>query len=273
MWIKQFVRESITKVDRFEDKAPSIKNGDCNDLLTDFFSEEETKEIVNAMGAPIKLKGISSKNLYTNITYPRFGFLLDQEGDVIEFATNATEKDYSQPATLPSHWEFCSWKVTKDLQFTNQKLALVMPDLFHCDGKCNTNNGDDQEWIETQLGIGGIYFNRNTGTVEREEYMDRLERDINTCYMDAKLQFDKTMCQRFEDFVTNCSDLIGECLGDVAMREVVLSKLLRDFGDFDYSASECKEAIAAASVPTLCCGFIFVLLLGFGTKQTTIYVY
>ena len=74
-------------------------------------------------------------------------------------------------------------------------------------------------------------------------------------------------CQTtFEDFITNCSDLTGECLGDVAIREVLLSKLLRDFGDFDYSASECKEAIAAASVPTLCCGFIFVLLLGFGNK-------
>jgi len=266
MWIKQFVRETMTK-NRFEDKAPSIKNGDCNDLLDEYFSEDETKEIVKVMAAPIIQKGISSKNLYTNITYPRFGFLLDQEGEVIEFATNATEKDYSQPATLPSHWEFCSWKVTKDLQFTNQKLVTVMPDLFHCDGKCNTNKGDDQEWIETQLGIGGIYYNRNTGTVEKEEYMDRLERDINTCFMNAKLQFDKTICQRFENFVTNCSALIGECLGDVSIKEVVLSKLLRDFGDFDYSTSECKKAIAAgANVPTLCYGFVLFLLLGFANK-------
>ena len=104
MWIKQFVRETMTK-NRFEDKAPSIKNGDCNDLLDEYFSEDETKEIVKVMAAPIIQKGISSKNLYTNITYPRFGFLLDQEGEVREFATNATEKDYSQPATLPSHWE------------------------------------------------------------------------------------------------------------------------------------------------------------------------
>merc|ERR1712013_178146 len=214
---------------------------------------------------PITTMVMLTPTIHT-ITYLVLCIHISLISQVAGASSSCTAERRGYSTLLFSHWEFCSWKVTKDLQFTNQKLALVMPDLFHCDGKCNTNNEDDQEWVETQLGIGGIYFNRSTGTVEREEYMDRLERDINTCFMDAKLRFDKTMCQRFEDFVTNCSDLIGECLGDVAMREVVLSKLLKDFGDFDYSASECKEAIAAASVPTLCCGFIVVLLLGFGNK-------
>jgi len=261
MWIKQFIRETITKVGRFEEKAPSIDSGECDDFLSEFFSKDEVGEIVKAMAAPVKQKGVSYKNQHTNITYPRFGFLLDEEGEVIKFVTTATEKHYSRPATLPSHWEFCSWKLNKDLQFTTQKLAPVMPDLFHCDGKCNTNNGDDQEWLETQLGIGGIYYDRNTGTVETEEYMNRLERDINTCYMDAKLQFENTMCQRFEHFVTNCSTLIRECLGDVGIREVVMSTLLRNFGDIDYSSSECKEAVAAASIPSFFQWFVLLVIL------------
>lgn len=269
MWIKQFVRETVAEVDHFEDKASSIKNGDCNNILDEYFNEEEVEDIVSLIAAPMKVKeDINPKtlgNIFTNITYPRFGFLLDEEGDVIDFPTNATATQYNKkysPATLPSHWEFCSWKLTKDLRYRNDKLFSALPDLFHCDGKCNTNNGDDQEWIESRLGVNQLYFDRNTRTIKKEEYISSLERDINKCYMDNMFNFGETMCHRFESLVQNCTALVGQCLGDIAVREVVMSHLLRKFDDFDYSDSECKEGdqTASASNPTLFWGNMILVM-------------
>ena len=150
MWIKQFVRETVdSKGWEFEDKynqntaGISIKSGTCDKELKEFFDEAEVDEIKSLIGnTDPKKKNITQES----------GQLLDSNGVKID-----------EELSLPSHWGWCSWKVNKEMVDCgphhvdlHQRLHI----LFRCDGKCNTNNGDNQKWDKYSYSYVNIKTNK-----------------------------------------------------------------------------------------------------------------
>ena len=75
----------------------------------------------------------------SNLTQ-KFGVLKDKDGNRIGYENGAG----SELITKPSHWKYCSWKMKHSMYHNG--FFKTLPYLFRCDGKCNTNDGDDQEW-------------------------------------------------------------------------------------------------------------------------------
>merc|ERR1711970_509402 len=272
IWIKQFLREVVFRVGRFEDDGVDMKSGKCNDILTQFFDENELKEMLGMIRSPDFQKEGWPRgyNFFSNITSSQFGVLKDADGDDIgientsEYITSAD----SSSLPLPSHWEYCEYRVAKDLT----RLSSIMPDLWRCDGKCNPNHGDDQAWFKAKHGKGGMYRDLNTGEFHGEQYkfMHELmrnssaetmsEKGIFGCLDEANDYFRKeNKCKKFEAFVENCSAPIDKCFGNIAIKEVVLTELVREFGTF--TLEECHEVSQASLVSLNWIHSVFWLVL------------
>ena len=238
MWIKQFIRQTFSLTEVFEDKNQEIKSGQCNETLREFFNQNEVDEIINL----IVTEHDFDNYVYSNITQ-KFGVLVDKEGKRL-----GSNQSFLR-TTLPSHWTYCSWKLTKDMRLSSKKLFYILPNFFHCDGKCNSNNGDDQEWLIDPL--YGDYIDPITGEYKKEEW-GRLDGDgegdlvteIFKCYWkagyaledavgDADAVEDPTkakmgLCNAFKHLIQNCSIPIGQCIGNIAIKEVVMAEFLKD---------------------------------------------
>merc|ERR1711936_117867 len=259
IWIKQFLREVVFRVGRFEDDGVDMKSGKCNDILTQFFDENELKEMLDMIKSPDFKKGGFPRgyNTFSNITVGEFGVLKDEDGDDIsieDMSKNISSSD-SKELTLPSHWEYCEYQVAKDLP----TLSAITSDLWRCDGKCNTNNGDDQAWYKAKYGMGGMYRDLNTGEFHGEQFknMHNLIRDSSAetmsekgifgCLDKANDHFRKVnTCKKFETFVENCIGPVDKCFGNIAIKEVVMTELTRTFGTF--TLEECNEVSQASLV-------------------------
>ena len=142
MWIKQFIRETLDSLFwSFDDNYSqgrtggiSIKSGECDGELEQYFEKSEIDEIKSFIG--------QDSPYYKNITQ-EFGVMVDENRERIS------------DSRLPSQWKWCSWKLTRDMLTCGSgelTLSSRLSQLFHCDGKCNTNNGDDQEWSVAGFG-------------------------------------------------------------------------------------------------------------------------
>merc|ERR1711970_597996 len=85
IWIKQFLREVVYEVGRFEDDGVDMKSGKCNDILSQFFDENELKEMLDMIRSPdFQQEGFPrGYNFFSNITSAQFGVLKDEDGDDI----------------------------------------------------------------------------------------------------------------------------------------------------------------------------------------------
>jgi len=232
MWIKQFVRETIKGFSlKFDDIAgdwnngQDIKIGQCDTELGEFFDQHETEEITSSIG---------SHTWRSNITQD-FGKLVDESGGKLD----------EHHGTLPSQWGYCSWQLTKDLtkySSTTDSLFSILPNLFHCDGKCNTNNGDDQEWISDDT-TGMYYVVKEDGTkgeIKHEAWGEEdLVEEILGCYWHAGFHLegvdftdlDKAkmgLCKPFKTLIQNCSIPMSKCLGSTPIIEVAMAEFLKN---------------------------------------------
>jgi len=249
MWIKQFVKgtNEIYWEFAFADNNKEIVDGDCNHILNEYFDEEEVDEITGLVNTGPNIfedcsweinnkkdvKICSSK--VSNLTQ-KFGILLDKDGTRIgKYDKNFFER------TIPSHWQYCSWKMKKAVD--DKGIYSALPYLAHCDGKCNTNDGDDQEWAS-----GGMsrheYKDLKTGTWH--DFYNPLssygDNPLFSCVLQARMpnrfsdsfepfDLDKTkmqLCKPFKTIMENCTVLMSECIENIAIKEIVLADILKN---------------------------------------------
>merc|ERR1712179_343455 len=224
-----------------------IIHGDCDHILNEYFDNEEVAEISDLVHAgPILWKNCTvdlhwdwsdqSKQDWlcstkiSNLTQ-KFGIMKDKDGKRIGVG-------YREPyVTYPSNWKYCSWKIKHAIDYG--RLFHYMPDLFHCDGKCNTNVGDNQQWLMRNGKWYFGYIDVETGKRIFNGYpgMNPTEHkgSLITCIRDAerimktkvasyifyhekedeKLDVDKIkmqLCKPFKTIVENCSIPISECI-------------------------------------------------------------
>merc|ERR1719312_780803 len=120
-------------------------DGDCNQVLNEYFDDEEVVEITDLVNTgpnvfnncSIDIPGLKHDYLcstkISNLTQ-QFGILKDKEGNRIGYSDG-----YVEDITKPSHWGYCSWKMKHGID--HQGLFATLPYLFRCDGKCNTITG------------------------------------------------------------------------------------------------------------------------------------
>ena len=81
MWIKQWIREAVFIVGKYEDDCLELKNGKCNDILQEFFDDEEIKEMSAMIGpADLKQLGVTGYNFFGNLTIRPMGALSNKDG-------------------------------------------------------------------------------------------------------------------------------------------------------------------------------------------------
>ena len=169
MWIKQFIRETLKSLWwTFDDKYPqertggiSIKSGECDGELEQYFEKSEIDEIKSFIGQDHP----SFSPYYDKNITQEFGVMVDENRERIS------------DSRLPSQWKWCSWKLTRDMLTCGSdelKLSSRLSQLFHCDGKCNTNNGDDQEWSVEGFGHRDVKSDKWVSP----NRIYKLERDI-----------------------------------------------------------------------------------------------
>jgi len=248
MWIKQFVKgtNEIYWEFAFADNNKEIVDGDCNHILNEYFHEEEVGEITGLVNTGpnifedcsfFQLQSIinNEKNdkicdsKVSNLTQ-RFGILLNKDGTRIgKYDKNFYDR------TIPSHWQYCSWKMKEAVD--DEGILSALPYLAHCDGKCNTNDGDDQEWSS-----GGMsrheYKDLKTGTwhdfynplslflcINQARRQNRFSDSVEPLDLDRiKMQ----LCKPFKTIMENCTDLMSECIEDIAIKEIVLTDVLKN---------------------------------------------
>jgi len=229
MWIKQFIRETLKSLWwTFDDKYPlettggiSIKSGECDTDLGQYFETSEIEEIKSFIGEDNE----SFSPYYDKNITQEFGIMVDEN------------MERMSDTRLPSQWKWCSWQLTRDMMkcgLGEHKLSSRLSELFHCDGKCNTNNGDDQIWSTESFG----YTRVKSDEFVVVEGMYELEDNIWTCPMKMTSLYegigssphtDKVnLCKWFEVLMTDCSGFVDECLEDIAIKEVVWSSLLME---------------------------------------------
>ena len=174
-------------------------------------------------------------NKISNLTQ-KFGVLVDTKGTVLG---GYPSHSFLQLVAKPSHWKFCSWKLKHDID--ERGLFLALANLFRCDGKCNTNNGDDQEWYIGSLDLAyhqiknkNMRYNDKENTRHDDGYpgenLIQGDKSIFNCVWGAKWRIsdvsddledlDKAkmgLCKPFKTLLENCSIPIGECIGDIAV--------------------------------------------------------
>jgi len=260
MWIKQFIRgtHELYWEYAFSDNNLEIVNGDCDHILNKFFSKEEMVEITDLVntGPNIFLDcsnewGKKNCSGGKNNLTEDFGRLVDKDWNriTVEDIDLRMRAQLHGGFTLPSHWKYCSWKMKHAIEFGG--LRYHTGDLFHCDGNCNTNNGDDQSWGD----IGRSYIDLATGDQQFPD--DSPKWDIYRCIDAAEYEMrhgvtnqvenrdvDRVkieLCKPFKTILQNCTILMDRCIGNIAIKEIVMTEVLKNM------VAESKKAIEKAN--------------------------
>ena len=254
MWMKQFVQgtHELYWEFAFSDNNKEIVDGDCDHILNQYFDAEEVVEITAIVNTGPNLfdncsideRGLEHEWLcstkISNLTQ-EFGVLRDKDGLRIDYRNDTWTEDW----TKPSHWKYCSWKMKHKLY--HKGLFQALSYLFRCDGKCNTNDGDDQEWSGGDPGL--VYIDKKTNK-RHQVYRHRQspifgEGSIHSClwkaksdmkhavryYVDEDLDVDHVkmeLCSPFKTIVENCTIPMSECIEDIAIKEIVMAEMLRE---------------------------------------------
>jgi len=252
MWIKQFVQgtHELYWEFAFSDNNKEIVDGDCDHILNEYFNDEEVVEITDLVNiGPNMLKTCSvdipglkhdwlCSTKTSNLTQ-QFGILKDKDGNRIGYSNG-----YVEDITRPSDWKYCSWKMKHGMD--HEGLFSTLPYLFRCDGKCNTNNGDDQEWFggSSQL----TYIDKKTdehrdvypginnplygdGSLSSCVWHAEWDMESNVAhYVDDNLDIDHVkmqLCKPFKTIIENCSIPMTECIENIAIKEIVIAEVLK----------------------------------------------
>ena len=245
MWIKQFVQgtHELYWEFAFNDNNKEITDGNCNHILNEYFDKEEVAEVTSLVNTgpntfkncSWEIQGLKNKMIcstkLSNLT-KEFGNLIDQEGNRIGYNNH----DHVPQITKPSHWQYCSWKMQHSINDEGLYPAIIY--LARCDGKCNTNDGDDQKWISSS--------NIDVETNEFKDFYDPMIGDnhLFSCIwragwnmQDRVSEFVETkdldnvkmqLCKPFKTLLENCSIPMTECVENIAIKEIVLAEILKD---------------------------------------------
>ena len=114
-------------------------------------------------------------------------------------------------------------------------FSYALNGLFHCDGKCNTNDGDDQEWGIQSLGMSYMYVETGKGEYNGYPDQDPIRGDAQWHLQDAAAEnitsLDKVkmeLCKPFKTLLENCSIPISWCIEDIAIKEIVMGEFLKE---------------------------------------------
>merc|ERR1712215_608770 len=247
MWIKQFVRgtHEVYWEFAFSDNNKELIDGECNNILDEFFDDEEVDEIIGLVNTGpnlfdtrhFELSDLKHEMIYStkisNLTQ-RFGVLKDKDGNRIGFGNN-----YPEEITLPSHWEYCSWKMKHYIDHEGLFNSLPMG-LYHCDGKCNTNNGDNQRWIDSpnyswvDVKTDENHFDDYPGTEDKDMFKciwsTEYSMQRGATYYVENLDLDRVkieLCKPFKTILENCTIPLNECISGVAIKEIVMADVLK----------------------------------------------
>jgi len=194
-----------------------------------------------------------------------FGVLKDKNGKRIDYIDGAGYEEI----TKPSHWKYCSWKIKHSMYHNG--FFQTLPYLFRCDGKCNDNDGDDQEWFGGSPKLS--YVDKKTNEHHYSVYPDSSnhvygEGSIHSCfweaqramgrgvayYVDDDLDVDQVkmqLCKPFKTIIENCTNWT-ECIGDIAIKEIVMSEMLKKMVE---ETKEIMEIVTTARQPDFFGGF------------------
>ena len=223
MWIKQFVRATheVYWEFYFADDNQEIKEGKCNNILRRFFEEEELPELLSLIDSGPNTFREEESEVWENVTYlvptkvsnltQDFGTMLDTAGERLPSKIAFGEK---------SHWAYCDWKMAHIIS-DYQHLSDTIPELMRCDGKCNNEDGtlDYARHHDLQWGNGGIF--------------ECIENTKNDIVSDAGGNIDDLdvakmgLCRGFKTLLENCSNPIGECIGNIAVKEILMAEYLK----------------------------------------------
>jgi len=259
MWIKQFVQgtHELYWEFAFSDNNKEIVDGDCNNILNEYFDAEEVVEITGLVNTgpnifdncSVDIPELNIKDDWlcstkiSNLTQ-KFGVLIDNNGKRIGYPAGA------EKITIPSHWKYCSWKMQHSLY--HEGFFGTLPYLFRCDGKCNNNDGDDQKWVGGSPRLRYVDVDEKTNETSRsirEVYPDSDnpvfgKGSISSCFWKAesamgrgvayyfeddldvdqvKMQF----CKPFKTLLENCTIPMTECIEKVDIKEIVMAEMLK----------------------------------------------
>jgi len=247
MWMKQFVQgtHELYWEFAFSDNNKEIVDGDCNHILNQYFDAEEVVEITGLVNTGPNMFDKCSlfqhdflcSTKISNLTQ-QFGVLKNKDGNRIDY------ENY-ELISKPSHWKYCSWKMRHSMYHNG--LFKTLPYLFRCDGKCNTNDGDDQEWFGGSAHLS--YVDKKTNEIHSvfpgtNNPVYRREGSISSCfwkaqivmerkvayYVDEALDVDHVkmqLCKPFKTIIENCTVPMSECIEDIATKEIVMAEILK----------------------------------------------
>ena len=169
MWIKQFIRETLNSLFwSFDDNYSqgrtggiSIKSGECDGELEQYFEKSEIDEIKSFIGQDDP----SYSPYYDKNITQKFGVIVDGR------------REHISDSRVPSQWEWCSWKLTRDMLLCGSgevSLLSRLSSLFRCDGKCNPNHGDNQRWNDGGFDYGDLKMDDWVSTEEMCKLQDNI---------------------------------------------------------------------------------------------------
>ena len=247
MWIKQFVRgtHEIYWEGAFSDGFQEMVDGECNNILNEYFNDEEVAETIgltNSGPNSYKEEIIKVFDNYRILKNTKVSNLSQTFGVLRDLAGNRIGHEDHEFLSKPSHWTYCSWKMKHNVD--EKDLFYALPNLFHCDGKCNTNDGDNQEWIIGSLEMayldvetdelrydGFPNYNVITGDGSIHECIWSATFNMQDNVADNIANLDKAkieLCKPFKTILENCSIPINECIGDIAVKEIVMAHVLKE---------------------------------------------
>jgi len=278
MWVKQFVQgtHELYWEFAFSDNNKEIVDGDCDHILNEYFDAEEVVEITGLVNTgpnifdncSVDIPGLKHEWLcstkISNLTQ-KFGVLKDKDGKRIDHADGA----WIEQITKPSHWKYCSWKMRHSMY--HEGFFPTLPYLFRCDGKCNNNDGDDQEWFGGSSDLS--YVDKRTNE-NRDVYPDldnpvygegslskcfwnaqwEMERGV-AYYVDDELDVDHVkmeLCKPFQTLLENCTIPMTECIEKVAIKEIVMAEMLKMMVE---KTKRAMEIVTNATQPDFFGGF------------------
>jgi len=284
MWIKQFIRgtHEVYWEFAFTDDNQEIINGKCNSALKEFFEDEEIPEILSLINsgpntfrekerAAIENFTVLIPTKISNLTQ-NFGIMVDQDGNSLGESSSNSFPVYGRP----SHWKYCMYKMKQNFIEYDDNLFPVFGNLFRCDGKCNTNNGDDQEWMSDSWNLEyyqlnnrdkpfydkenihhsdgypgeNPIYNRDNGIFECVWGIEsRVSRDVGGNLDDMDMDKVKMgLCRPFKTLLENCTIPVDECIGNIAVKELVMSELLKMIIKKTDTAREATETLTTPGI-------------------------